>query len=121
MPLESGGRIYRSNVCNDIKSKLDGFVDRRTTPGAVLLKELLQNADDAGARELHVLLDLRAAPEDAARLGGELAGPGLLVVNYGPFEDAHFEAIRTVASGNKLDDTASFLPRRRVLSSSIQN
>lgn len=60
MPLTTGPQPYRSNLLNEIKNRLGTFVPSGSTSvGAVLLKELLQNADDAGASEVTVILNHR--------------------------------------------------------------
>ena len=67
-----------------------------------VLKELLQNADDAGATELHV-----AAIDQLEGAGHPLlAGPLLVVVNNAPFTYANACAIQTAGVGSKgLDES----------------
>lgn len=108
MPLQTGPQPYRSNVLHGITTRLQGFVpSAEATVGSVLLKELLQNADDAGATEMLVVLDQRRPSDELLSAGGDLVLPGLLVVNNGPFGDEHFDAITEVASGQKLNDSAA--------------
>jgi len=78
-------------------------------PAPAVLKELLQNADDAGATEMSIILDEReprpGLPPDYAPLWG----PALFIRNNSPFrlasevgpEHDDFSAIRDVAGGHK--------------------
>ena len=71
-----------------------------------ILKELLQNADDAGATEIHFILDPRQHKtqsifEDSWK---PLQGPGLLVYNNKPFTEADMKGIQNLGEGSKGDD-----------------
>lgn len=66
------------------------------SPGSIL-KELIQNAEDAEATHLH-LLYLPAEPNSPLSL---LRGPGLLVANDGVFKESDCDAIRQVYFGTK--------------------
>lgn len=76
--------------------------------GAAVIKELLQNADDADASELRVILDERIPPKDFPEEYKSLLGPALLVCNDSPFrkgenaESDDFRALCDVAGGHKL-------------------
>src|SRR5687768_10937405 len=76
--------------------------------GGAVIKELIQNADDAGASELSVVLDEREVPSGFPPEYECLIRPALLVRNDAPFrkgEDAEsddFLAICDVAGGHKL-------------------
>ena len=74
-----------------------------------LLKELLQNADDAKATKMCVILDKRThgkhhilSPE-----WEELQGPALLVWNDSDFSDDDLEGIQKLGLGSKRGDTDS--------------
>ena len=73
-----------------------------------ILKELLQNADDARATELHFVLDPREHGKD--RLFSEkwepLQGPALLVYNNACFTEEDIKGIQNLGEGNKLMDPA---------------
>ena len=84
--------------------RLAGLI-RGYPPGLGILKEFLQNADDAGARALHVILDLRTHP--AERLPDDrmhaLCGPALLVANDARFTPEDMQAIRRISESSKTD------------------
>lgn len=60
--------------------------------GTSILKELVQNADDAGAREVRLCLDLRNHGEQGLPSPSlaQFQGPSLLVYNDGVFTDTDF-------------------------------
>src|SRR5262245_51654581 len=62
-----------------------------------ILKELIQNAEDAGASRMDVLY-LSGDPASQQSL---LKGPGLLVVNDGDFTQEHRDAITQINLGTK--------------------
>ena len=62
-----------------------------------VLKELLQNADDAGATELHIAWLEGLAPAEHPLL----LGPMLLIVNDGPFTYRDSYAIHLAGTGSK--------------------
>jgi sacsin len=77
--------------------------------------ELLQNADDAGARRAHFLVDRRDHRvihygDSAAAGGGDgmagYLGPALLCFNDAVFSDADFAAIRRIGDSRKLSDAS---------------
>src|ERR1044072_6950264 len=76
--------------------------------GPAVIKELIQNADDAGASELSVVLDERISPAGLPPEYDSLAGPALLIRNDAPFrtgqdaESNDFLALCDVAGGLKL-------------------
>ena len=83
----------------------------RDYSGAQLLNEMLQNADDAGAREFKVLLDARAfgaAPPLRGHLSAaharESAGPALLAFDDAEFAPDDFVSIQRVGDGTKRGD-----------------
>ena len=101
-----------------IRDLLRGYGSHRS-----IIKELIQNAEDAGATRL----DFIYLPADQSS-GNTLARtPGLLVVNDGPFTDEHRRAIFRINLGTKgTDDRAigrfgkrdsrAFLPGARLSS-----
>ena len=74
--------------------------------GKELLKELLQNADDAQATEIRFILDPRRHPEERIfeTCWEPLQGPALCVYNNKPFTKADIEGIQNLGEGSKGDD-----------------
>jgi len=72
--------------------------------GIGIIKELLQNADDAGARSLRVIVDWRSHP--TARLPAasmaRLQGPALLFCNDAVFSDDDFDRIQEIYQSGKV-------------------
>lgn len=69
---------------------------RNYPEGTSILKELVQNADDAGAREVRLCLDLRqhgTAGLPSPTLA-QFQGPALLMYNDGVFTDTDFRCAR---------------------------
>ena len=71
--------------------------------GRTLFRELVQNADDAGAQRLTLTVLERGWPHADNSL---LRGPALLVANDGPFPDKDREALHKAIGGSKEDDVA---------------
>lgn len=74
--------------------------------GGGILRELLQNADDAGASSVRLVLDLNSYPTDNL-LHADLAqyqGPALLAYNSAVFPPKDFESLSRVGDSRKLRD-----------------
>ena len=71
--------------------------------GRTLFRELVQNADDAGARLLKLTVLERGWPDARNTL---LRGPALLVANDGPFLDRDREALHNAIGGSKEEDAS---------------
>ncbi len=69
--------------------------------GRTLFRELVQNADDAGARRLRFTVLERGWPHADNSL---LRGPALLVANDGPFSDKDREGLHKAIGGSKEED-----------------
>ena len=79
----------------DIESIRD--VIRGYGSSGAILKELIQNAEDAKAQSM----DIFYVPADATTSQSLLRSPGLLVVNDGEFKPEHRDAIRQMSLGTK--------------------
>ena len=71
--------------------------------GRTLFRELVQNADDAGAERLRLNVLERGWPDARNSL---LHGPALLVANDGPFPDKDRDALHKAIGGSKEDDAS---------------
>ena len=73
------------------------------------LKELLQNADDAKASKMYVILDKREHRKERlpSENWAELQGPALLVWNDKEFTEKDLENIQKLGLGSKRDDEES--------------
>lgn len=73
-----------------------------------LLKEFIQNADDAGASTVRMTLDLREWPKDSIENDYLKAAlrPALVVQNNRPFSDQDFNHIQRLGDSGKLVDPA---------------
>ncbi|MBN1671101.1 MAG: hypothetical protein JXR37_08725 [Kiritimatiellae bacterium] len=105
---QSAGQHY--DVARAIQTFLGQMAEGGIKVGSAVIKELLQNADDAGASEVQVILDERQHGSDLHKDYSPLLSPALLVRNNAPFRDKDdvapgdqddFTAICDVASGHK--------------------
>ena len=76
---------------------------------ATLIKELLQNADDAKATKMCVILDKRqhGTKKIPSEEWSDLQGPALLVWNNEEFTQKDLEGIQKLGLGSKRDDSES--------------
>lgn len=91
----------REALTNRIKRILSGYPCDKE-----ILKELLQNADDAGATEIHFVKDTRQ--HGTERIFDQswklLQGPALCVYNNRPFTDGDLKGIQMLGQGSKVFD-----------------
>src|SRR5258708_35991249 len=76
---------------------------RQYPAGPGIIKEFIQNADDAGATRVDVVIDWRAhgtflSPDDPIR---PLLGPALLIANDATFTDRNFQEIKEIGDSGK--------------------
>ena len=93
----------------ELTNRLKGIL-REYSHKADVLKELLQNADDAGATEIHIVYDPRK--HESAKIVGTSwkpmhSSPAICVYNNEPFTDADIEGIQNVGVGGKTSDAAT--------------
>ena len=113
----SAGQQY--DVALAIQTFLGQMAEGGIGVAAAVIKELLQNADDAGATEVSVVLDERIPPADLPDAYLPLLSPAILVRNNKPFklrseigenETDDFTAICDVARGhNRAQDSFIYL------------
>ena len=91
----------REKLANRLKRILTGYPCEKE-----ILKELLQNADDAQATEVWFIKDPRHHPDERVfeDIWKPLQGPALCVYNNKPFRNKDIEGIRNLGEGSKGDD-----------------
>lgn len=76
---------------------------RQYQRGPGIIKEFIQNADDAGSSWVRVVMDWQdhgtAAPEEASLT--DVLGSALLIANGSVFSDSNFEAIQRIGESDK--------------------
>ncbi|MGD0088299.1 MAG: hypothetical protein ABSE73_00070 [Planctomycetota bacterium] len=84
--------------------RLHGLI-RNYPKGPGIIKEFIQNADDAGATAIRIILDGRNhRTERLTALEASLwAGPGMLVCNNAVFSQKDFEYIQMIGESSKYD------------------
>ena len=103
---ESQFRVIQFGQHEELTRRIQNII--RDYPFDVtILKELLQNADDAKATKMHVILDMRTH-SDEHLLSDEwrdLQGPALLVWNDSIFSKRDLEGIQHLGLGSKRSDS----------------
>ena len=84
------------NILEEYSGKIDVF------------KELLQNADDSGATEFHVLLDKRSFSQYKDRVLNKnshyILGPALVTANDKSFSEEDYKGLQSLGTGSKRGD-----------------
>ncbi|TFK63722.1 hypothetical protein BDN72DRAFT_803000 [Pluteus cervinus] len=95
------GARERSNLPQQIKSILDGY-----PLGNAVLREFLQNSDDAKATKQIFIIDGRYHPTERVvdPALNECQGPALLAINDTLFSPSDWEALGTIHGSNKTTD-----------------
>ena len=105
-PTQSVSLTYNKNSQpKEVNQKLKKVVDDCASD-TYIFKELIQNADDAGATEVKFLIDWRHHPTESliAKELKEWQGPGLIVHNNATFSDEDFDNICKIISETKKED-----------------
>ena len=97
-----GGRRFgqRVDLCARLKQVLDNY------PEDALMKEMLQNADDAGAGTFCVVLDRRLHQRATTVCEGTAAfqGPAIVTYNDAVFSDDDLDSIQNVGGSHKVKE-----------------
>lgn len=91
----------QEKLTNRLKRILTGYPSEKE-----ILKELVQNADDAQASEICFIRDSRHHPDERVFNDSwkQLQGPALCVYNNRPFTTADIKGIQSLGEGSKGDD-----------------
>ena len=91
----------KESLLDRLQEILDGY------PAEGILKELVQNADDAQASEIHFIYDSRNLKNEKVvtekETSEEIQGPALCVYNDKPFTKKDLEGIQRLGKGGKRD------------------
>ncbi|KAF0699884.1 Aste57867_9568 [Aphanomyces stellatus] len=100
------------NFGDDFGQKIDLTVRireilRNYPEGTSVLKEMVQNADDAGATEISFCLDMRYHSTDQLVYSklADFQGPSLMVYNNAQFTDADFQSIQKIGDSLKKESS----------------
>src|SRR5262249_52945997 len=101
------GEGFPFGQTESLTDRIRGLI-REYPEGIGIIKELIQNADDAGARKLHIVVDWRSHSTDGlpdARMG-KLQGPALLAFNDAVFSRRDFLHIQKIGISGKIRTAA---------------
>ena len=102
---------YANSICQfgqheNLTDRLKGILKRAYHCDSGILKELVQNADDAQATEIHFIYDGRTLPCKGTfqNKPEEIQGPALCVYNNKTFSESDLEGIQKLGIGSKADN-----------------
>ena len=102
---------YSNTLCQfgqheNLTDRLKGILDKSYHCDSGILKELVQNADDAQATEIHFIYDTRTLPHEGTfqNKAEEIQGPALCIYNNKKFSDSDLEGIQKLGIGSKVDN-----------------
>ena len=102
---------YSNTLCQfgqheDLTDRLKGILEKSYHCDSGILKELVQNADDAKATEIHFIYDTRTLPHKGTfqNKPEEIQGPALCVYNNQTFSESDLEGIQNLGIGGKVDN-----------------
>ncbi len=110
---KAGGQEF--SIVRSIRTFLEQMAEGSARPAPTVLKELLQNADDAGATEIEITLDTRSLAKQGTPYD-LLLRPSLIIRNNAMFKSKEelknrdkgdFEALLDVAGGHKTSDSVA--------------
>lgn len=89
----------------DLPTRLKNILKEYSASAPDMVKEVLQNADDAGAGLVHFVWDRRQHPAEAtfSEKWNILQGPALCIYNDRPFQEQDIEGIQRLGVGAKQD------------------
>ncbi|RMB95544.1 hypothetical protein DUI87_27654 [Hirundo rustica rustica] len=89
----------------DLPTRLKNILKEYSASAPDMVKEMLQNADDAGAGLVHFVWDCRQHPTKAtfSEKWNILQGPALCIYNDRPFQQQDIEGIQRLGVGGKQD------------------
>eukprot|EP01083_Nonionella_stella_P260996 889260_1 len=92
------------DLCRRIREILTNYPE-----GIAVLKELVQNADDAGASTIRFVYDTRQHPTDtlAETAFAEFQSPSILVYNNAMFSESDFKSIQSIGSSLSKKDSVN--------------
>ncbi|KFP83462.1 Sacsin, partial [Apaloderma vittatum] len=90
-------------ACEDLPTRLKNILYEYPSCAHDIVRELLQNADDAGASLVHFVWDHRQHPVKAtfSEKWNTLQGPALCIYNDSPFQQRDIEGIQRLGVGGK--------------------
>ncbi|XP_010131961.1 PREDICTED: sacsin-like [Buceros rhinoceros silvestris] len=90
-------------ACEDLPTRLKNILSEYPVSARDMVKELLQNADDAGAKLVHFVWDRRQHPVKGtfSEAWNHLQGPALCIYNDSPFQQQDIEGIQHLGVGSK--------------------